>query len=117
VVQVKFIKTDLRRLLRRYLVERRRLGAPDVEALFLSNRGTRLCQRQIANRLAHWLNQAGIGKHLTPHGLRHTFATLLYSATNDLLVVQRALGHRDISASQIYTHLVDGRLEEALERI
>jgi integrase/recombinase XerC len=117
VVQVKFIKTDLRRLLRRYLVERRRLGAPDVEALFLSNRGTRLCQRQIANRLAHWLNQAGIDKHLTPHGLRHTFATLLYSATNDLLVVQRALGHRDISTTQIYTHLADGRLEEALERI
>ena len=117
VIQVKFIKTDLRILLRRYLVERRRLGTPDVEALFLSNRGTRLCQRQIANRFAHWLNQAGIDKHLTPHGLRHTFATLLYSATNDLLVVQRALGHRDISTTQIYTHLVDGRLEEALERI
>ena len=117
VIQVKFIKTDLRILLRRYLVERRRLGMPDVEALFLSNRGTRLCQRQIANRFAHWLNQAGIDKHLTPHGLRHTFATLLYSATNDLLLVQRALGHRDISTTQIYTHLVDGRLEEALERI
>ena len=117
VVQIKFIKTDLRRLLRRYLVERRRLGTSEVEALFLSNRGTRLCQRQIANRLAHWMKQAGIDKHLTPHGLRHTFATLLYSATNDLLVVQRALGHRDISTTQIYTHLVDGRLEEALERL
>ncbi len=117
VIQVKFIKTDLRILLRRYLVERRRLGMPDVEALFLSNRSSRLCQRQIANRFAHWLKKAGIDKHLTPHGLRHTFATLLYSATNDLLLVQRALGHRDISTTQIYTHLVDGRLEEALERI
>jgi integrase/recombinase XerC len=117
VIQVKFIKTDLRILLRRYLVERWRLGMPDVEALFLSNRGTRLCQRQIANRFAHWMKQAGIDKHLTPHGLRHTFATLLYSATNDLLLVQRALGHRDISTTQIYTHLVDGRLEEALERL
>ncbi|MGD9365157.1 MAG: tyrosine-type recombinase/integrase [Desulfobacteraceae bacterium] len=117
VVQIKFIKTDLRRLLRRYLVERRRLGAPDVEALFLSNRGTRLCQRQISNRVGYWLKKAGIDKHLTPHGLRHTFATHLYSATNDLLVVQRALGHRDISTTQIYTHLVDGRLEEALERL
>ncbi|MBT8339858.1 MAG: tyrosine-type recombinase/integrase, partial [Desulfatitalea sp.] len=105
VVQVKFIKTDLRRLLRRYLIERRRLGTPDVEALLLSNRGTRLCQRQIANRFAHWMKQAGIEKHLTPHGLRHTFATHLYSATNDLLLVQRALGHRDISTTQIYTHL------------
>jgi integrase/recombinase XerC len=117
VIQIKFIKTDLRTLLRRYLAERRRQGRPDCEALFLSNRGTRLCQRQIANRFAYWLKQAGIDKHLTPHGLRHTFATHLYSATNDLLLVQRALGHRDISTTQIYTHLVDGRLEEALERL
>ncbi|HEX5839110.1 MAG TPA: tyrosine-type recombinase/integrase [Anaerolineales bacterium] len=49
--------------------------------------------------------------------MRHTFATHLYGATNDLLVVQRALGHRDVSTTQIYTHLVDGQLEEALERL
>lgn len=117
VPQVKFIKTDLRTLLRRYLAERRRHGHPEMEALFLSNRDGRLCQRQIANRLAHWLRKAGIEKDLTPHGLRHTFATHLYGATNDLLVVQRALGHRDVSTTQIYTHLVDGQLEEALERL
>lgn len=117
VPQVKFIKADLRTLLRRYLAERRRHGRPEMEALFLSNRDGRLCQRQIANRLAHWLRKAGIEKELTPHGLRHTFATHLYGATNDLLVVQRALGHRDVSTTQIYTHLVDGQLEEALERL
>ena len=117
VPQVKFIKTDLRTLLRRYLAERRRHGRPEMEALFLSNRDGRLCQRQIANRLAHWLRKAGIEKELTPHGLRHTFATHLYGATNDLLVVQRALGHRDVSTTQIYAHLVDGQLEEALERL
>ena len=117
VPQVKFIKTDLRTLLRRYLAERRRHGRPEMEALFLSNRDGRLCQRQIANRLAHWLRKAGIEKELTPHGLRHTFATHLYGATNDLLVVQRALGHRDVSTTQIYTHLVDGQLEGALERL
>jgi integrase/recombinase XerC len=117
VPQVKFIKTDLRTFLRRYLAERRRHGRPEMEALFLSNRDGRLCQRQIANRLAHWLRKAGIEKELTPHGLRHTFATHLYGATNDLLVVQRALGHRDVSTTQIYTHLVDGQLEEALERL
>lgn len=117
VPQVKFIKTDLRTLLRRYLAERRRHGRPQMEALFLSNRDGRLCQRQIANRIAHWLRKAGIEKELTPHGLRHTFATHLYGATNDLLVVQRALGHRDVSTTQIYTHLVDGQLEAALERL
>jgi integrase/recombinase XerC len=117
VPQVKFVKTDLRILLRRYLNERRRHGDPECEALFLSNRATRLCQRQIANRISHWIRKAGIDKKLTPHSLRHTFATHLYSATNDLLVVQRALGHRDVSTTQIYTHLVDGQLEEALERL
>jgi integrase/recombinase XerC len=117
VVQVKFIKTDLRILLKRYLKERSRQSTMPCSALFLSNRGTRLCQRQIANRLAFWLKKAGIEKNLTPHGLRHTFATHLYGATSDLLVVQRALGHRDISTTQIYTHLVDGQLEDALERL
>jgi integrase/recombinase XerC len=117
VVQVKFIKTDLRILLKRYLKERSRQSTAPCNALFLSNRGTRLCQRQIANRIALWLRKAGIEKNLTPHGLRHTFATHLYGATSDLLVVQRALGHRDISTTQIYTHLVDGQLEDALERL
>jgi integrase/recombinase XerC len=117
VLQVKFIKTDLRILLKRYLKERSRQSTAGCSALFLSNRGTRLCQRQIANRIAFWLKKAGIEKNLTPHGLRHTFATHLYGATSDLLVVQRALGHRDISTTQIYTHLVDGQLEDALERL
>ena len=51
------------------------------------------------------------------HGLRHTFATHLYASTSDLLVVQRALGHRNISTTEIYTHLVDEALEDALERL
>jgi len=124
---VKFIKSDLRSLLRAYLKDRRRQaatrqpegaeGPDDSQALFLSNRDTRISDRQVAHRLGHWLRKAGIEKALSPHGLRHTFATHLYEATSDLLVVQRALGHRDLSTTQIYTHLVDGRLEEALERL
>ncbi len=116
-LQVKFIKSDLRSLLRGYLNERRRQGPPSCQALFLSNRDGRISDRQVAHRLGHWLRKAGINKPLSPHGLRHTFATHLYEATSDLLVVQRALGHRDISTTQIYTHLIDGRLEEALERL
>jgi len=71
----------------------------------------------VGYRFAHWLREAGIEKAITPHGLRHTFATRLYSRTGDLLVVQRALGHRHIATTEIYTHLVDGILEEALERL
>ena len=117
ICQVKFLKTDLRSLLRAWLNERRRLTSAEERALFLSNRGTRITPRQVARRLEDWLVRAGIGKRLSPHGLRHTFATHLYDATSDLLVVQRALGHRDIATTEIYTHLVDGRLEEALERL
>ncbi len=116
VPQVKFLKSNLRSLLRRYLAERRRQETANP-GLFLSNRGSRISARQVANRIKFWLAKAGIDKDIGPHGLRHTFATHLYAATSDLLVVKRALGHRDISTTEIYTHLVDEALEEALERL
>jgi len=117
VPQVKFLHTRLRGIIRTYLKWRVRQGTEQCPALFISQRGTRLSPRQIAYRLEYWLREAGIDKPLTPHSLRHTFATRLYARTNDLLVVQRALGHRQIATTEIYTHLVDGALEEALERL
>jgi len=117
VPQVKFLKTDLRSLLRGYLAERRRMGVGDTTALFLSNRDTRLTARQVARRLDTWVGAAGISKHLGPHALRHTFATHLYAKSGDILIVQRALGHASVSTTQVYTHLVDGALEDAMERL
>jgi len=117
IPQVKFLKSNLRSLLRSYLTRRRRWGDGECRALFLSNRGERLCERQVARRLLYWLAAAGIDKKLSPHALRHTFATHLYSRTGNILIVQRALGHRDLSTTQVYTHLVDGELEDALERL
>jgi integrase/recombinase XerC len=115
--QVKFLHTRLRGLLRAYLKWRIRQGTEQCPALFISQRDTRISPRQVAYRLDYWLREAGIDKALTPHSLRHTFATRLYARTHDLLVVQRALGHRQIATTEIYTHLVDGALEEALERL
>ena len=117
VPQVKFLKSTLRTLLKSYLQERRRVVTGECRALFVTARGTRLCDRQVAQRLKHWLHAAGITKRISPHGLRHTFATHLYARTSDLLLVKRALGHRDISTTEIYTHLSDDALEDALERI
>lgn len=117
IPQVKFLKSSLRALLRSYLKERRRLTGSECTALFVSSRGRRICPRQVAQRLAYWLGKAGIEKNITPHGLRHTFATHLYAATSDLLLVKLALGHLDISTTEIYTHLVDEQLEDALERM
>ena len=117
IPQVKFLKSTLRSLLRIYLNERRRQGNGECRALFLSNRGSRLSAGQVANRVKHWLRKARIRKRISPHGLRHTFATHLYSRTGDILVVKRALGHRDLSTTEIYTHLVDDALEDAIERL
>lgn len=117
VPQTKFLKTTLRALLREYLRERRKVTAGRCKALFVTSRGTRLCDRQIANRLKYWLKAAGIAKRISPHSLRHTFATHLYASTSDLLLVKRALGHRDVSTTEIYTHLADEALEDALEQI
>ena len=115
--QVRFLKTELRSLLRGYLRERRKKASEACEALFLSGRDQRISPRQVEQRVAMWVSRAGITKRIGPHGLRHSFATRLYAATSNLLVVQRALGHRDVSTTQIYTHVVDEELEEALERL
>ena len=117
IPQAKFLKSSLRTLLRAYLKERRRLADAEVTALFISSRGTRLCRRQVAQRLAYWLDKAGIAKNITPHGLRHTFATHLYARTSDVLLLKRALGVSNISTAEVYTHLVDETLEDALERL
>ena len=86
------------------------------EALFLSNRLSRISSRQVGFRLTHWLEKAGV-KKVSPHALRHTFATMLYDKTSELLLVKRALGHRHISTTEIYTHVTDDQLLEALETI
>ena len=110
----KFLNTALRQTMKRYLAERKKAptGSP---ALFLSNRNERISPRQIAFRLDYWLKEAGIAKKLSPHGLRHTFATSLFAKCNDLLVVQRALDHKSLETTQIYTHISDERFQEALE--
>lgn len=117
IPQAKFLKSSLRTLLRNYLKERRRLAGPEVTALFISSRGSRLCCRQIAQRLAYWLGKAGIQKNITPHGLRHTFATHLYAATSDVRLVKEALGHLCIGSTEVYTHLANNTLEDAIERL
>ncbi len=70
--------------------------------------------RQLMKRLR---KKAGINKNIHPHTLRHTFATDLYRKTKDIMLVQKALGHSDISTTMIYTHIVDDELEEAMRNL
>ncbi|MBQ0714592.1 MAG: tyrosine recombinase XerC [Paraperlucidibaca sp.] len=73
--------------------------------LFLSQRGDRLTERSIQARLVHQAKRVGLDRRLYPHLLRHSFASHLLESSHDLRAVQELLGHSDIRATQIYTHL------------
>jgi integrase/recombinase XerC len=74
-------------------------------ALFLSQQGLRVSTRNIQQRLRGWAQKQGLGVHVHPHMLRHSFASHLLESSGDLRAVQELLGHSDISTTQIYTHL------------
>jgi site-specific recombinase XerD len=82
--------------------------------LFRSKSGCRLGARQVQLRFAAFLQHAGIDRRISVHSLRHTFATNLYIKTGDLHLVQRALGHRQITTTEIYARLSDESLRRAM---
>ena len=91
--------------LRAWLELRPRFAVEGSVALFLGRHGTRLMPRQIEYRLAQWAQRQGVGVHVHPHMLRHSFASHVLQSSGDLRAVQEMLGHASIAATQIYTHL------------
>jgi integrase/recombinase XerC len=98
---------------------RERIGrgeAPENKAVFLNHRGLRLTTRSIERLVKFYALRAGIAARVTPHALRHSFATHLLEMGADLRTVQELLGHVSLSTTQRYTHLNMDHLNEVYDR-
>ncbi|MFT6267690.1 MAG: integrase/recombinase XerD [Alphaproteobacteria bacterium] len=86
-----------------------------ISTVFPSNRGQTMTRQTFWHRIKHYASVAGIGIKLSPHTLRHAFATHLLNHGADLRVVQMLLGHSDLSTTQIYTHVATQRLQSLVK--
>lgn len=91
--------------LKQWLLQRNSLPLKDFEAVFVSKWGRRISPRNIQQRLKHWAKKQGLDVNITPHILRHSFASHMLESSGELRSVQELLGHANISTTQIYTHL------------
>ncbi|TMH63836.1 MAG: tyrosine recombinase XerC [Betaproteobacteria bacterium] len=94
-----------REAIRVWLEVRGGLVVRDAGAMFVSRSGRRIAPRAIEKRLADWAIKRGLGRHVYPHMLRHSFASHLLQSSGDLRAVQEMLGHASIASTQVYTHL------------
>lgn len=85
-------------------------------AVFLNKNGTRLSTRSVGRLLVKYLRRTGLDPRTTPHTLRHTFATHLLDAGADIRGVQELLGHKNLTTTQIYTHVSTQRLQESYRK-
>ncbi|HYF15223.1 MAG TPA: tyrosine recombinase XerC [Phycisphaerales bacterium] len=92
------------------------LGTAEKTPLFVNKHGGRLSSRSVRRKLDKYLKQVGLDPAISPHTLRHSFATHLLDNGADLRSVQELLGHQSLSTTQVYTHLSTQRMQDAYNR-
>jgi integrase/recombinase XerC len=85
-------------------------------ALFTNAKGRPISTRTVQNVIKRWARAAGLPEDVSPHTLRHSFATHLLDGGADLKTVQQLLGHEDLATTQVYTHVSIARLRDAVEK-
>ncbi len=99
-----------------WLKVRKQLANADETGLFVSKLGQRISHRNVQKRMAEWGQKQGVSSHISPHKLRHSFATHMLESSGNLRAVQELLGHENISTTQIYTHLDFQHLAQAYDQ-
>ncbi len=105
-----------RSALQNWLAVRGQMVTGEEQAVFVSRRGRRLSSRSIQMRVAYWAKVQGLGVHVSPHTLRHSFASHLLESSGELRAVQELLGHAHIRTTQVYTHLDFQQLAKVYDR-
>lgn len=104
---------EAQKALRNYLREGIALK---TDAVFLNKNGTRLTDRSVRRIINKYINKCGIEQNISPHSIRHSFATHLIDNGADLRSVQELLGHENLSTTQIYTHMGSRRLQDMYKK-
>ncbi len=100
----------------KWLKVRGELASPGEPALFVSKLGTRISHRSVQKRMEEWGKKQSVASHISPHKLRHSFATHVLESSQNLRAVQELLGHENISTTQVYTHLDFQHLAQAYDQ-